>query len=110
MRLHGDRVVLRPATEQDLPRFSAILQTPEVSAWWGSPSTPDALRHEMFADDEIVLKPETTAKDIDGWDSFNNLNIMVAVETRFGIKMSSHEIEDLKNIGELVKIVMTKSA
>jgi len=42
------------------------------------------LFHELFADDGIVLKPETTANDIDGWDSFNNLNIMVAVETRYG--------------------------
>ena len=61
MRLRGDRVVLRPATEQDLPRFSAILQTPEVSAWWGLPSTPDALRHEVFADDIV-----TFAIEVDG--------------------------------------------
>src|SRR5207253_7533092 len=61
VRLHGDRVVLRPSTEQDLPRFASILQTPEVSAWWGLPSTPDALRHEMFADDIV-----TFAIEIDG--------------------------------------------
>jgi acyl carrier protein len=67
------------------------------------------LFHELFADDGIVLKPETTANDIDGWDSFNNLNIMVAVETRFGIKMSSQEIEGLKNIGALVQVVMAKT-
>src|SRR5438132_12157464 len=58
VRLHGDRVVLRPATEQDLPRFSAILQTPEVSAWWGSPSTPDALYHVVFADDIFTFTIE----------------------------------------------------
>jgi acyl carrier protein len=67
------------------------------------------LFHELFADDDIVLTPQTTAKDIDGWDSFNNLNIMVAVETRFGIKMTSTEVENLKNIGDLVKIVMARS-
>jgi len=67
------------------------------------------LFHELFADEEIVLKPETTAADIDGWDSFNNLNIMVAVETRFGIKMSSTEVEKLKNIGDLVEIIMARS-
>jgi acyl carrier protein len=67
------------------------------------------LFHELFADEEIVLKPETTANDIDGWDSFNNLNIMVAVETRFGIKMTSTEIEGLKNIGALVSLIMAKS-
>jgi acyl carrier protein len=68
------------------------------------------LFHELFADDAIVLKPETTANDIDGWDSFNNLNIVVAVETRFGFRMSSQEIEGLNNIGDLVNMVMRKSA
>jgi acyl carrier protein len=67
------------------------------------------LFHELFADDGIVLKPETTAADIDGWDSFNNLNIMVAVETRFGIKMTSTEVEGLRNIGDLANIIMARS-
>jgi acyl carrier protein len=67
------------------------------------------LFHELFADDDIVLKPQTTAADIDGWDSFNNLNIMVAVETRFGIKMTSTEVEGLKNIGDLVTIILARA-
>lgn len=67
------------------------------------------LFHELFADEGIVLKPEMTANDIDGWDSFNNLNIMVAVETRFGIKMTSTEVEGLKNIGDLVGIILARS-
>jgi acyl carrier protein len=66
------------------------------------------LFHEVFADDGIVLKPETTAADIDGWDSFTNLNLMVAVESRFGIRMSTQEIEGLTNIGALVHLIMTK--
>ena len=66
------------------------------------------LFHELFADDDIALKAETTAADIDGWDFFNNLNIMVAVESRFGIKMTSHEIENLKNIGDLVGIILSE--
>jgi acyl carrier protein len=66
------------------------------------------LFHELFADEGIVLKPETVAGDIEGWDSFNNLNIMVAVETRFGFKMSSTEVEGLKNIGDLVRIVLAR--
>jgi len=67
------------------------------------------LFHELFAEDDIVLRPETSAADIDGWDSFNNLNIMVAVESRFGIKMNTQEIEGLKNIGDLVSLVLTRT-
>jgi acyl carrier protein len=65
--------------------------------------------HELFADDDITLKPETTAADVDGWDSFNNLNIMVAVESRFGIKMSTKEIESFKDIGDLVSLVLART-
>ncbi len=42
------------------------------------------LFREMFSDDEIVLTPGTTAADIEGWDSFNHISVIVAVETRFG--------------------------
>ena len=48
------------------------------------------LFREMFADDDIVLTPATTAKDIDGWDSFNHLNLIVATETRFGLHQEAY--------------------
>ncbi len=46
-----------------------------------------AALHEIFADafmrDDIALSPETSAKDISGWDSFKHIEILVAVEARF---------------------------
>jgi acyl carrier protein len=68
------------------------------------------LFREIFSDDDIILKPETTAADIDGWDSFNHISIIVSVETRFGIKMETREIEGLNNIGTLVAIILKKLA
>ena len=66
------------------------------------------LFRELFADDSIVLTPETTATDIEGWDSFNHISVIVAVETRFGIKMSTGEIDKLANVGALVAAVEAK--
>jgi acyl carrier protein len=66
------------------------------------------LFREFFADDTIVLKPETMAEDIEGWDSFNHINLMVAAETKFGIKLTTKEIEGFKNIGQLVRTIETK--
>ena len=66
------------------------------------------LFRELFADDSIVLTPQTTANDIDGWDSFNHISVIVAVETRFGIKMSTAEIERLANVGALVAAIENK--
>jgi acyl carrier protein len=66
------------------------------------------LFREIFADDAIVLAPDTTADDIEGWDSFNHLSVMVAVETRFGIRIATNEIESLANIGALVAAIESK--
>jgi acyl carrier protein len=66
------------------------------------------LFHELFADDSIVLTPQTTANDIDGWDSFNHISVIVAVETRFGVKMTTSEIENLANVGTLVAAIESK--
>jgi acyl carrier protein len=57
---------------------------------------------ELFADDALVLTPQTSANDIEGWDSFVHLSLIVAVESRFGIKFSTAEIESLTNVGTLV--------
>jgi len=66
------------------------------------------LFRELFADDSIVLTPQTTANDIEGWDSFNHISVVVAVETRFGVKMTTAEIEGLANVGALVAAIESK--
>jgi acyl carrier protein len=66
------------------------------------------LFRELFADDAIVLTPQTTADDIEGWDSFNHISVVVAVETRFGVKMTTAEIEGLANVGALVAAIESK--
>jgi acyl carrier protein len=66
------------------------------------------LFRELFADDAIVLTPQTTANDIEGWDSFNHISVIVAVETRFGIKMTTAELEGLANVGALVAAIESK--
>jgi acyl carrier protein len=63
---------------------------------------------ELFANDAIVLTPTTTAADIEGWDSFNHISVIVAVETRFGVKMTTSEIEKLVDVGALVVAIESK--
>lgn len=64
---------------------------------------------EVFADvfmrDDISLRPETTAADVNGWDSFRQIEILMAVEERLGAKLTTREIDDLKNVGDLVAAV-----
>ena len=66
--------------------------------------------HELFADPAIALTPATTAADVAGWDSFNNINIIAAAEERFGVRFSTREIEALGNVGALVAAILAKRA
>jgi acyl carrier protein len=63
---------------------------------------------DFFADSSITLKPETVASDIEGWDSVNHINIIMAAESRFGVRMQTSEIENLTNVGTLVDAIKKK--
>ncbi len=59
----------------------------------------------VFQDDEIEIDRETTAKDVEGWDSLMHVSLMVNVERTFGVKFTSGEISGLKNVGEMVDML-----
>ncbi len=56
---------------------------------------------EVFDDDGIVLSPEMTARDVDGWDSVANIRLMVTIEGEFRIKFSVGEFQEFRNVGDL---------
>jgi acyl carrier protein len=58
--------------------------------------------------ENIVLTPTTMAKDIPEWDSFNHVNIIVSIEMKFGIKLTTAEVENVKNVGGFVELIGKK--
>ena len=66
--------------------------------------------HDIFDDDGIKLSPETTAADVRGWDSQAHISLIVASETRFGVRFRTSEFEKLSNVGELVRLIGEKRA
>ena len=61
---------------------------------------------DTFEDDEIVLSPEMTADDIEDWDSLTNIQLLVAIEKAFpGLKFSTGEIAQLRNVGDLISVI-----
>jgi acyl carrier protein len=65
---------------------------------------------EVFDDDEITLNAETTAEDIEGWDSISNIQLLVAIEQAFtGVKFSTGEVANMKNVGEMVEALRKKT-
>ena len=61
---------------------------------------------EILDDDTIELRDETVADDVEGWDSFEHINLIVGVEDEFGIKIPMGKIISMKNVGELVNIIV----
>lgn len=63
---------------------------------------------DIFDDDTIILDDKTTAQDIEDWDSFENVNIIVSIENCYSIKFELDEIFDIKNVGDLVTLILDK--
>lgn len=65
---------------------------------------------DIFDEEGLVLRPEMTAADVEEWDSFNHINLIVATEARFGVKFQTAEVESLKNVGHFVDLIQKKLA
>lgn len=61
---------------------------------------------EVFDDEEIVVCDTTTSDDIEDWDSLEHINLIAAVEHEFDIKLSMAQIVGLKNVGEMVDVIL----
>jgi len=60
---------------------------------------------DVFDDGEISVTAETTAKDIEDWDSLNHISLIAAVEDEFGVSFTMGEVSSMKNVGEMVSII-----
>lgn len=66
------------------------------------------LFYDVFDDESIELTPQTTANDVDGWDSQAHVTLIVAAEQHFGIRFRTAELESLRNVGHFVELIGAK--
>lgn len=64
---------------------------------------------DVFDDDEIVLTDNTSAKDIEDWDSLEHINLIAAVEKEFKMRFTMKEVSGMKNVGEMAGIVAERA-
>jgi acyl carrier protein len=64
---------------------------------------------ETFNDPRLELRADLTAADVDEWDSLTHVDLIVAVESDFGIKLTTAEVRGLRNVGDFVNIIATKA-
>ena len=63
---------------------------------------------DVFDEDSIVVTPDLTAKDVDGWDSLTHIRLILTVEKEFKIKFSTSEIGKLEKVDDLVALIKAR--
>jgi acyl carrier protein len=64
---------------------------------------------DVFLRDDMVLSAGLSAKQVPDWDSFKQIEIIIAVESQFGIKFRTREMDALNNVGDLVRLIADKT-
>ena len=70
----------------------------------------NAVFRDVFDDETISISENMTANDIEGWDSLVNITLIECIEEEFGIKFSMREILAVRNIGEMVSLILKLKA
>ena len=61
---------------------------------------------DIFDDKNLVITDESTANDIEDWDSLTHITLISAVEEAFDIKFAMKDVIGMQNVGEMVDIIM----
>jgi acyl carrier protein len=61
---------------------------------------------DVFGRDDIVLHPALTARDVVGWDSFRQVEIALALQEKYNIRIRTRDLNEVANVGELVALVV----
>jgi acyl carrier protein len=73
-------------------------------------ATLTQILRDLLGDDSIELAMDTIREDVPGWDSFNYVNFIVAVEAEYGIKFRIADIESFPDVGAIVRAIGTARA
>ena len=71
-------------------------------------ATLNGVFQDVFDDESIEVHDETTSDDIEDWDSLEHINLIAAVEQEFGVKFNMGQVVSMKNVGEMVDIILSQ--
>ena len=70
----------------------------------------ETIFRNVFDDETMTLNPLLSAKDVEGWDSVTHVRLMLTVEKAFEVRFSALEMGNLKNLGDLVALIQTRTS
>ena len=62
----------------------------------------------LFEDPSLILHDDMTAADVENWDSLNHVYLIVEIEKAFRVKFTLAEVQSLKNVGGLIRLIAEK--
>jgi acyl carrier protein len=62
----------------------------------------------VFDRQDLTITDETTADDVDGWDSLAQINLVVGAEDAFSVRFQTAEIKALQNVGQFKRLIAAK--
>jgi Acyl carrier protein len=65
---------------------------------------------DTFGDNQLSIGPETTANDIEAWDSLTHIQLLVTLEKAFGMRFNTGEMAGLASVGEMVELIAKRSS
>jgi len=69
---------------------------------------------EIFRDvldqEDLVLTPQSNAENVPDWDSLAHVNLVTAIEKKYKVKFALGELQDLKNVGDMIELLQSKLA
>ena len=64
---------------------------------------------DVFDSDQLTIGRETTAADVEGWDSLMHVRLVIAIEKAFQVRFTSSEVAALATVGDLVDLLGRKT-
>lgn len=61
--------------------------------------------HDILGHKNFSLSNNTSANDVEGWDSITHIMIISEIEKEFDIKFKLMDLMNMDNVGDLINII-----
>ncbi len=73
------------------------------------PEIQDIFR-DIFDDPSLVITRDSNASTVEDWDSLAHVNLVTAIEKKYKIRFALGELQELKNVGDMIDLIQEKLA